>query len=265
MLHSSLAAAATLVALAFSCSTFDRWLARTDRNGRRHELVWSISLLMFAIASGALWWGAAAGWDEASFRVFFLFGAILNVPYLALGTIYLLAGRRAGDITTAIVTALSCFAAGIMTIAPFKGPVGDAELPKGSEVFGVWPRVLAAVGSGVAALVVIGGALWSAWRLARGRARSKATADRVIPVPGRLVAGNVLIAIGTLILGASGTLNARFGAMDAFSITLVAGITVLFAGFLVATTAGSAAATSTQPPRESPQRSAHHLAGGAAR
>ena len=62
------------------------------------------------------------------------------------------------------------------------------------------------------------------------------------PWPGRrsgrrpgapLALGNVLIALGTLVLSASGTLNARLGAMTAFAVTLVLGIAVLFAGFLV--------------------------------
>ena len=39
----------------------------------------------------------ARGWSAASFRVFYLAGAILNVPWLALGTVYLLAGQQIGD------------------------------------------------------------------------------------------------------------------------------------------------------------------------
>src|SRR3954465_4990716 len=91
------AVAAALVALAFSMATFERWLARH----RRHELAWSVSLLMFAVASAALAVGAGDGWNGLVFRTFFLFGAIANVPFLALGTIYLLGSRRTGDIWAA--------------------------------------------------------------------------------------------------------------------------------------------------------------------
>jgi hypothetical protein len=49
------------------------------------------------------------------------------------------------------------------------------------------------------------------------------------------VVGNLLIAAGTAILSASGLLNSVLGEMDAFAVTLTVGITVLFAGFLVAT------------------------------
>ena len=57
---------------------------------------------MFAVASLALTAGVAAGWTPLSFKVYYLFGAILNVPWLALGTVELLASRAvAGPISPA--------------------------------------------------------------------------------------------------------------------------------------------------------------------
>jgi hypothetical protein len=82
-MHAALAAAATLLAVAFAMSTFERWLERRQP----HELVWTISLVMFALGSASLWLGGAIGWGEWSFKAFFLFGAILDVPFLALGTV----------------------------------------------------------------------------------------------------------------------------------------------------------------------------------
>jgi hypothetical protein len=46
--------------------------------------------------------------------------------------------------------------------------------------------------------------------------------------------GNVLIAVGTLVLSASGTVAGRLGKDRAFAVTLLVGICILFAGFLVA-------------------------------
>src|SRR5205085_2154299 len=101
--------AAGLVALAFCMSTFERWL----RSRRRHELAWTLSLVMFTLGSGALWLGAANGWSGPTFRAFYLFGAILNVPFLALGTVYLLGGRRVGDPVAAGVALAATFATGV--------------------------------------------------------------------------------------------------------------------------------------------------------
>jgi hypothetical protein len=44
---------------------------------------------------------------------------------------------------------------------------------------------------------------------------------------------NALIAAGTVILGAGGILNSVLDEMDGFAVSLVAGISVIFAGFLL--------------------------------
>jgi len=231
--QAALSAAATLVAVAFTCCTLDRWLSRR----RRHDMAWTVALAMFAVASGALWLGSSVGWTGPTFRVFFLFGAILNVPYLALGTVYLFAGQRSGDRVALGLTLAAAFAAGVMTVAPLEAPISGTDLPTGSEVFGPLPRILAAIGSGGGALIVLGGAVLSLWRVLGGRERTRGRG--VAAHPKRLALGNALIAGGTLVLGASGTLNGRLGASKAFAITLTIGITILFAGFLVATSSPS--------------------------
>src|SRR5258706_9767333 len=125
--ETALAATATLVASAFCLSTLERWLARR----RPHELAWTISLALFAGASGALWLGAADGWTPATFRVFFLLGAILNVPWLALGTVYLLAGPVAGDRWRRGVSFFSAFAPRVVLTTPLTRPLPPPDPPPG--------------------------------------------------------------------------------------------------------------------------------------
>jgi hypothetical protein len=229
MLHTALAVAAALVAVAFSLSTFERWLAAR----RPQEAAWTAALVMFAVAAGALAAGAELGWSGPVFRTFYLFGAVLNVPWLALGTIYLLAPPARARRAAAVVGLLSAFAAGCLLVAPFTAALPKQQLAQGSDVFGTLPRILAAVSSGGGALVVLGGAVWSA---TRARAR-------------RLVASNSLLAVGTLVLGGSGLLNSVLDAMDAFSVTLVIGITLLFAGFLTAAGGEAPSPSSRAAPR----------------
>jgi hypothetical protein len=228
-MNAALAAAATCVAAAFTLSTLDRW----SRRRRPHEAAWTVSLALFVLGAGALWWAEARGWSLASFRVFYLAGAILNVPWLALGTVYLLGGARIGDRVRTWLILFSGVAVGLVLFAPTRTGVSGGELPTGKDVFGIAPRVFAAVASGVAALVIIVGALWSAVRLMRGRVPALPGVPRRGLAPGRLVVGNVLIAVGTLVLSASGTLAARIGKDRSFAVTLLLGIVVLFAGFLV--------------------------------
>jgi len=231
-MNAALAVAATLVAVGFALSTLDRWLRRR----RPHDLAWSVSLALFAVGAGALWWAETAGWSLATFRLFYLAGAVLNVPWLALGTVYLLAGRKIGDRVRWWLVLFSGFSAGVVLFAPTRIAVSGAELPTGKDVFGVAPRVLAAAGSGIAAIVIIAGALWSAYRLARRHEPAVSGVRRSASSPGQLVVGNLLIAAGTLVLSASGTLAGRLGKDRAFAVTLLVGIVVLFAGFLVAST-----------------------------
>jgi hypothetical protein len=231
-MDAALAASATLIALGFALSTLDRWLRRR----RPHDMAWSVSLALFALGAGALWWAEVRGWSVASFRVFYLAGAVLNVPWLALGTVYLLAGRTIGDRVRWWLVLLTGLGTGVVLFAPTRTSVSGTELPTGKDVFGVAPRVLAAVGSGVAAIVIVAGALWSVYRLVRRREPSLPGVRRVASSPVQLVVGNLLIAAGTIVLSASGTVAGRLGKDTAFSLTLLIGITVLFAGFLVAST-----------------------------
>jgi hypothetical protein len=218
--HGVVACAATLVSVAFGCSTLERWRDR----GAIHELAWTVALGCFAGAAAALWWGAETGWTPIVFRIFYSLGAVVNVPILALGTVCLLARPRVARACAVGVGLFSAFGLGVVLAAPLEGPVPTNTLPQGSAVFGALPRVLAAVGSSVGATVLFAGAIWSIVRLVRGRGSR------------RLVLANALIAAGTGVLSAGGLLNSVVDQMTGFAVTLVVGITVLFGGFLVAST-----------------------------
>ncbi|CAB4610624.1 unannotated protein [freshwater metagenome] len=247
-LNTALAAASAIIALAFGLSTLDRWLRRR----RPHELAWTIAMGLFVVAALSLWWAEGHGWSTVSFRMFFTFGAIVNVPWLALGTVFLLAGPRAGQITTRVLLVFSGFATGVAFVAPIHGTIDPHTLPTGSEHFDALPRILAAVGSSIPALVIFVGAAWSAWRVLRGANPAlTSAASRQVRSTRLLALGNILIAAGATILSASGTFSGRLGADRAFAVTLFVGITVLFAGFLVASNAthGSSAVRSAAPSR----------------
>ena len=247
-LNTALAAASTIVALAFGLSTLDRWLRRR----RPHELAWTIAMALFVVAAFALWLAEGSGWNNGVFRVFFTFGAIVNVPWLGLGTIYLLAGQRAGNATMRGLLIFSGFAIGVVVTAPLRGVIDPGTLPTGSEHFDPLPRILAAVGSSIPALIIFGGALWSAWRVVRGNNPAlTSAATRQVRSTRRLALGNILIAAGAASLSASGTFSGRLGADRSFAVTLLTGIVVLFAGFLVASNAthSSTAVRNASPSR----------------
>ena len=234
MENSALAASAGLISFAFCLLTYDRWLRRRAA----HDLAWTIAMALFALGAGSLWWAESRGWSTASFRFFFLTGAILNVPWLGLGTVYLLFGQRVGHAMRTVLVLLSGIAVGVVLTAPTKRAVDPDVFPTAKELFGVGPRLFAALGSGIPAVVIIGGALWSALRIMRNRVPAATTSARRAAIhPKQLAAGNLLIALGAIVLSASGTIAGRLGKDRAFAITLLVGVSVLFAGFIVASNA----------------------------
>ncbi|MDQ3646383.1 MAG: hypothetical protein M3345_05540, partial [Actinomycetota bacterium] len=70
---------------------------------RPQLIAWAIALGSFAAASAVAALGMVAGWTASSYRTYYLLGAIINVPVLAAGTVYLLTPRRAGHLFAGLV------------------------------------------------------------------------------------------------------------------------------------------------------------------
>ncbi len=216
-----LAFIATAVATVFAQATAVRW-----STGRKpHNGAWTFALALFALASAALATGTSTGWDPNTFRVFFLLGAILNVPWLALGTVYLLASERVARATRAVLLVFTGFGAGVMFSTPVHGTITGTTIPVGKAHLDVLPRVLAGAGSGLGATIVLGGAVLSAIRFARRRQD---------PIASRLMRSNLLIALGTLVLSSGGLVQGVVGKDEAFALSLALGIVVIYLGFVVA-------------------------------
>ena len=167
--------------------------------------------------------GAMKGWTSAEFRVYWTFGAVLNVPFLAQGELDLLVRSAVARwilyVVLAFVTAYTIArvrTAGIDTSAL------EERLPSGKEVFGDGTPAhrLPQLISIPAYLVLLGGAVWSAWKM-RGRSELR---DRFW--------GTVLIAVGATVIAGFGSAFAALGLLVPFSVALLVGISVMFWGFL---------------------------------
>ena len=197
-----LAFAAALLALRLAGGLVSRWRLR-----RRPELAaWASSLAAYAVASAALAWGAAYGWSEASFRVYYLAGALLTAPLLGLGSLLLVGARWAVP-----VALVYCgLAVGVVLAEPVSA-VSGTTIPDASEHFDLFPaRVLAILGNSLGTLAVVGVAL----RTIRRR-----------PIGNSLIlAGVAVAAVGTALLGLG-------EAQTAVSIALAAAL--LYGGFVL--------------------------------
>lgn len=207
-------AMAAIVAAAFALVV----LRQYGGHRRTYQLMWATGLAMFAVAAFAGFLARSGGTTEAEYRLFYLLGAILNVAWLGLGSVYLLARRSWANAALAFVVLLSLLSA----YAVFSTPVNVAAAADSGRGFpdGSVPRILAGVGSGLGSLALIGGALWSAWIFLRKRRN------------GRRAVANVVIAVGVLIVAAGGTATFT-GASGILELTNLVGLSVIFAGFLL--------------------------------
>ena len=179
------------------------------RYGRRRTpelLVWAASLGAFAAASAALAWGAAAGWDDRSFRAYYLFGGLLTAALLGGGSL-LRAGVRVAGPAVLVYTGL---AVGVAVAVPIDPAVTGGSIPDASAHLAFFPaRLLALFGNIGGTLAAVGVAV---------------TGLRRRPV------GNTLIIAG-VVAAATGSAFAGLGEGGGAMFTAVAAV-FLYAGFV---------------------------------
>lgn len=228
------------ISVVFAVALARQWSQRR----RLAQLAWAVALAMYALASIMVILGVADRWDPTLYRLFWLFGVMLNVPWLALGSVALLGGRATRVVATLVVGAMSVYAMVLVASAePDRARLAaTADIPRGSEIWAAGDPVQT-VGrwySIVAWLVIV----------AIGVISSRPRGG--VKLPAARVRANAMIAIGATITAIGGFALARIGGaagVGGFSVTLALGVTVMFAGFLLA---GRAPRYRVDEPGESP-------------
>lgn len=221
------------MAFVFSLLLMRQFLGRR----RPYQLVWAVSLLMYALASLCAVIGVLHHWTPFVFGVYWALGAVLNVPFLAAGELQLLARDRTVDlVVTVVLVFLAAYVVAVLRHANVDASALSERLPSGKHVFGDGTPAhrLPQLISIPSFTILLLGALWSAWKM-RGRPELR---DRFL--------GTLLIAVGASVV-AGGAGFAALGNLPGFCITLVVGIALMFAGFLRASRVIAAPATSSPP------------------
>jgi hypothetical protein len=214
-MHWLLPGVAAAASTAFAAAVLRQYACRR----RPYQLAWGIALSMFALASLALAIGVSAGWTPLSFKVYYLFGAVLNVPWLALGTVELLASRAKGRIYAAGLAAFTVLSVVLVALARVDaGDLAGRLLPEGKEFLPPAVRVLAVLGNTVGTVIVVGGAVASGLAM-RSRRDLRPRFQ-----------GTLLIALGVL-LAAGGGVFAFLASSDKLALGLALGATVMYLGF----------------------------------
>jgi hypothetical protein len=136
--------------LSFGAALVALRLAGALARGRRWA--WAGGLLSFAAAAAAMAWGAAHGWDAASFRVYYLAGALLSAPLLGVGSLQLWGRRRWAGAVGLVWVGL---AIGVAAAMPVHGAFHGSAVPHAQSHVDAFPRVVAIVGSSLGTLAVV--------------------------------------------------------------------------------------------------------------
>ncbi len=147
-----LAFGATLVSLRLASDLVRRARARPSAE----LLAWAASLMAYATASAALAAGAAGGWHDATFRVYYLFGGLLTAPLLGIGSLLRAGFRRAAPLGLVY----SGLALGVAIAMPLSRVVDGSGIPSAQNHLDLFPaRVLAIAGNSLGTLAVVAVAL----------------------------------------------------------------------------------------------------------
>ena len=158
-----LAFGAALLALRLAGALAHRW-----RASRRTDLgLWAAALLSYSLAAGAMAVGAAAGWSEAAFRVYYLFGGLLTAALLGAGSLVLYGWGWAARVAL-LYAGLSV---GIAVAVPLEGEITGTSIPEAQAHLDLFPaRVVALIGNLGGAAAVVGVAIATMRRRPLGNA-----------------------------------------------------------------------------------------------
>jgi hypothetical protein len=118
---------------------------------RRRRVAWGAALLSFAVATAMIAWGAAHGWDDRAFRLYYLAGALLSAPLLGVGSLQLWGRRWAGSLGLLY----GGLAIGVAAVMPLHGAIGGSSVPRAQDHVGAVARSVAIAGSSLGALAVL--------------------------------------------------------------------------------------------------------------
>ena len=212
---------AALVACVFAAQLVRQYLRRR----RPHALAWGLALSLFGIASAMVTVGVTAGWSPAVFGTYWIAGALLNVPLLAVGQLMLLDPRRSVLYWT-LAGVCTVWSVAFTLMAPFDaGVLADSSvaraIPLGKEVLGEATAYKLVGPFNGTFLVVVVGSVWSAVRSRRWAV--------------------LLIALG-ISVAAGGSSAVGAGRDFLFSVLLAGGVSIMYAGFRAASKPPRAAA-----------------------
>lgn len=205
----------TILAVPFALEIYRRYREHPER---LHLLWWAIGIATYGVGTFTEATTTLVGWNEPTFRAWYISGALLGGAPLAQGTVYLLLGKRTAHILTTLLIAYVVIASVFVVLSPIDYAQVEAHRLTGRVLQWQWVRAFSPIVNLYAVVFLIGGAILSALRYST----NPATRHRVY--------ANVLIATGAILPGIGGTAT-RMGYVEVLYVTELVGLLLTWMGY----------------------------------
>jgi hypothetical protein len=183
-----------------------------------HLLWWGIGIGIYGVGTFIESLVTLFGWQSALFKAWYIAGALLGAAPLAIGVIYLLFGRRAGRISVILLVGAVSVTSIFVILSPVRMELVDPKILSGKALAWQQIRRVSPFINGLAALFLIGGAIYSAIRFFS------------YPESRHVSTGNIFIAIGAMLPGIGG-MGSRLGHTELLYIAEFIGVILIWIGY----------------------------------
>ena len=205
----------TILAIPFALEIYARYRQHRER---LHLLWWALGIATYGVGTFTESLTTLIGWNEPTFRAWYISGALLGGAPLAQGTVYLLLSRRTAHALTVVLLTFITIASVAVLLSPIDYSQVEGHRLTGRVLGWQWVRAFSPFVNMYAVVFLIGGAILSAVRYSS----NPATRHRVV--------ANVLIAIGAILPGIGGTAT-RMGYTEVLYVTELVGLLLTWAGY----------------------------------
>lgn len=206
---------AAVVGAAFAAVVGKQYLARR----KPYQAIWALALAMFGVAAAFETVGQLAGWSDATYKGYYLFGGLLNVGWLGIGSLLLMVSPSVGRMAVIAVALVSLICVVAVLLAHTNSMLLKAQVPGRGAIDS--PSILPLITNLGGSLLLVGGAAWSAWKSARAGA------------PRNRVLGLAILAAGAFIVAGGHSYAQSKGVYAAQPVSEALGIAAMFTGYLV--------------------------------
>jgi hypothetical protein len=205
----------TIISAAFAWVILARYRLKPQSY---HLLWWGIGIVTYGVGTLIESLVTLFGWQSALFKAWYIAGALLGGAPLAIGTIYLLFGKRAGHIAVVSLITVVGVTSIFVILSPVRMELVDPKMLGGKPLAWQSIRRVSPFINSLAALFLIGGAIYSAIRFF-GHPESR-----------HVSIGNIFIAVGALLPGVGG-MGSRMGRTELLYIGEFIGVILIWIGY----------------------------------